>query len=82
MCTPLSHTAQTCAQHSYRQQKTCAQPNYTQAKIIFGGKFGNPFFCHINGMERPIFFWKKGRYWLHLGFEIGLNEKLSMCKET
>ena len=30
------------------------------AKIIFGGKFGNPSFCHINGMEMQIK--KKGRY--------------------
>ena len=22
-------------------------------KIIFGGKLGNPSFCHIDGMERP-----------------------------
>ena len=28
-------------------------------KFIFGGKFGNPSFCHINGMERPIFFFEK-----------------------
>jgi len=33
--------------------------NYTWAKIIFGGKFGNPSFCHINGMERPVFFVEK-----------------------
>ena len=30
-------------------------------KKIFGRKLGNPFFCHIVGMERPTFF-LKGRY--------------------
>ena len=31
-----------------------------RAKNIFGGKFGNPSFCHINGMEGPNFCcWKK-----------------------
>ena len=29
------------------------------AKIIFVGKSGNPSFCHINGMEKPIFFVEK-----------------------
>ena len=29
------------------------------AKIIFGGKLGNPSFCHIDGMERPNKFLKK-----------------------
>ena len=28
----------------------------TRAKIIFGGKLRNPYFCHIFGMERPMFF--------------------------
>ena len=53
-----------------------------RAKIIFGGKLRNPSFCHIVGMERPIFVLKTGRYWLDLGFKIGLNEKLGICKET
>jgi hypothetical protein len=26
------------------------------AKIIFGGKLRNPYFCHIFGMERPFLF--------------------------
>ena len=52
------------------------------AKIIFAGKLRNPSFCHIVGMERPNFFLKTGRDWLDIGFKIGLNKKLSMCKET
>ena len=55
---------------------------WTRAKIVFAGKLRNPSFCHIVGMERPFFLLKTGRYWLDLGFKIGLNEKLSMCKET
>ena len=53
-----------------------------RAKINFGGKLGNPPFCHIVGMERPTKILIEGRYRLYIGFEIGLNEKLSMCKET
>ena len=33
-----------------------------RAKIIFGGKLRNPYFCHIFGMERPFFWLKKGMY--------------------
>ena len=35
---------------------------YLWAKIIFGGKLRNPYFCHIFGMENQIFFLKKGMY--------------------
>ena len=55
---------------------------YTWAKIIFAGKLRNPSFCHIVGVERPNYILKTDRYWLDLGFKIGLNEKLSICKET
>ena len=32
------------------------------AKIILGGKLRNPYFCHIFGMERPIFVLKIAMY--------------------
>ena len=35
------------------------QCNHCGAKIIFGGKLRNPYFCHIFGMESP-FFLEKG----------------------
>ena len=43
------------------------------AKIIFGGKLRNPYFCHIFGMERHFFFFK-GMYQPGLGFLFGLTE--------
>ena len=62
--------------------KTVVPPELSRAKIIFAGKLRNSSFCHIVGVERPNFFLKTGRYWLDLGFKIGLNEKLSIFRET
>ena len=56
----------------FRAKKKSCHLNGIWAKNILGRKLGNPYFCRIVGMERPIFF----------KTEIALNENLSMCKET
>ena len=60
------------ANRLYRQDMNLrlSKPSTTvhRAKIIFGGKLRNPNFCHIFGMERLFFLFKKGMCWPGLVF--------------
>ena len=51
-------------------------------KNYFCRKTQKSFFLPYSWYGKANFFLKTGRYWLDIGFKIGLNKKLSMCKET